>query len=207
MDTYCKVTDDGGKTFKNLGEKHKHVDNHAIWIDPQDTDYYLVGSDGGIYESFDRGQTWHYKSNLPVTQFYRVAVDNALPFYNVYGGTQDNNTWGGPSRTINQHGICQPGLVRHLGRRRLRAAIDPTDPNIVYVRRPSTAGWSASTAGAASRPTSSRRSRRRRAAAALELGLAAHHQPALAHAALLRRPARLPQRRPRRHLDARSAAT
>ncbi|GEM_PF-3361589 len=95
----------GGKTFCNLGEKSKHMDNHAMWIDPNNTNYYLVGSDGGLYESFDRGQNCHFKNNLPVTQFYRVTVGNSTPFYYVYGGTQDNFTLGGPSRTISASGI------------------------------------------------------------------------------------------------------
>lgn len=132
MDVYLKVTDDGGKTFKNLGEKSKHVDNHVIWIDPNNTDYYLVGCDGGLYESFDRGENWSYKSNLPVTQFYRVALDNATPFYNVYGGTQDNFSLGGPSRTISASGIVNADWIVTVGGDGFVTRIDPEDPNIVY---------------------------------------------------------------------------
>jgi photosystem II stability/assembly factor-like uncharacterized protein len=132
MDTYLKVTVDGGKTFKNLGEKSKHVDNHAMWIDPNNTNYYLVGCDGGVYESFDRAATWVFKSNLPITQFYRVAVDNALPFYNVYGGTQDNFTLGGPSRTISATGISNSDWIVTVGGDGFYSQIDPEDPNIVY---------------------------------------------------------------------------
>lgn len=132
IDVYFKVTDDGGKTFRNLGESSKHVDNHAIWIDPRDTDYYLVGCDGGIYESFDRGQTWNYKSNLPVTQFYRVAVDDARPFYNIYGGTQDNFTLGGPSRTRTLHGITNQDWFVTWGGDGFEPAVEPQNPDIVY---------------------------------------------------------------------------
>ena len=89
MDTYMMVSEDGGKTFVRAGETFKHVDNHALWIDPENTDYLLVGCAGGVYESFDRGSSWHFKANLPLTQFYRASVDNDFPFYNVYGGTQD----------------------------------------------------------------------------------------------------------------------
>ena len=80
MDTFNHVTEDGGKTWKRLGEKYKHVDNHALWIDPADTNHLLNGNDGGVYETWDRGANWHYKANLPVTQFYRVAVDESAPF-------------------------------------------------------------------------------------------------------------------------------
>ena len=108
------------------------MDNHAIWIDPDDTDHYLVGGDGGLYQSFDRGATWQWTSNLPVTQFYRVDVDDSSPAYFIYGGTQDNNTLGGPSRTLNAHGIANHDWFVTWGGDGFHARIDPTDPNIVY---------------------------------------------------------------------------
>ena len=132
MDVYTHVTEDGGKTWKRLGEKHKHVDNHALWINPANTDHLINGNDGGVYESFDRGANWAFKANLPVTQFYRVAVDNAEPFYNIYGGTQDNSTLGGPSRTLSGHGIVNADWFTTVGGDGFFSAIDPTDPNIVY---------------------------------------------------------------------------
>lgn len=139
MDMLLMVTDDGGKTFKLLGEKDKHVDNHAMWIDKHDKDHYLAGCDGGVYESFDRGATWDFKANLPVTQFYKVSVDNAYPFYNIYGGTQDNYSLGGPSRTLSVNGIVNADWFVTKGGDGFESVIDPKDPNIVYAQ--SQYGW------------------------------------------------------------------
>jgi photosystem II stability/assembly factor-like uncharacterized protein len=132
MDTFMMVTEDGGKSWERMGWEAKHVDEHALWIDPANTDHLLTGNDGGVYESFDRGANWRFMANLPVTQFYRVAVDYDEPFYNVYGGTQDNNTQGGPSRTVYDHGISNREWFMTLGGDGFEPAIDPTDPNIVY---------------------------------------------------------------------------
>jgi photosystem II stability/assembly factor-like uncharacterized protein len=132
MDAWAHVSEDGGKTFRRLGERFKHVDNHALWIDPDDSEHLLMGSDGGIYESWDRAATWDFKSNLSLAQFYRVAVDNASPFYNLYGGTQDNNTLGGPSRTVSASGITNDDWFVTVGGDGFQSRVDPTDPNIVY---------------------------------------------------------------------------
>ena len=134
MDTWMQVSRDGGKTFKNLGEDFKHVDNHCLWIDPLDTDHLLAGCDGGIYETFDAAATWQFKANLPITQFYKVAVDNAEPFYFIYGGTQDNFSMGGPSRTISGNGIANSEWFMTHGGDGFESAIDPEDPNIVYAQ-------------------------------------------------------------------------
>ncbi len=134
MDTWMMVTEDGGKTFHKVGERTKHVDNHALYIDPENTNYLLAGCDGGIYESWDRGATWHFKSNLPIVQLYRVALDNASPIYNVYGGTQDNNSLGGPSRTTTAHGIANSDWFITLGGDGFQPRVDPTDPNIAYTQ-------------------------------------------------------------------------
>jgi photosystem II stability/assembly factor-like uncharacterized protein len=132
MDTFLQVSDDGGKSFRQLGEKAKHVDNHAIWIDPRDEDHYLVGCDGGLYETFDRAVTWRFFENLPLTQFYRIAVDNALPFFNVCGGTQDNFSFCGPSRTLRFQGPANEDWTVTQGGDGFWTAVDPTDPNILY---------------------------------------------------------------------------
>ena len=134
MDTWMQISNDGGKTWKNIGEDTKHVDNHCLWIDPDDTDHLLSGCDGGIYETFDAAKTWHFKSNLPVVQFYKVAVDNAVPFYNIYGGTQDNFSLGGPSRSISANGIANDEWFITHGGDGFESQVDPDNPNIVYAQ-------------------------------------------------------------------------
>ncbi|MDX1476871.1 MAG: glycosyl hydrolase [Saprospiraceae bacterium] len=134
MDTWMKVSDDGGKSFRNVGEDTKHVDNHCMWIDPEDTDHWLVGCDGGIYETWDAAQTWHFKPNLPIIQFYKVAVDNSEPFYYIYGGTQDNFSMGGPSRMVSANGIANEDWFITHGGDGFESQVDPENPNIVYVQ-------------------------------------------------------------------------
>lgn len=131
-DTWLKWTTDGGKTVGNVGEKWKHVDNHVVWVDDSNNQHWLVGCDGGLYETFDNGKEWNFKDNLPVTQFYRVSVDNNEPFYNVYGGTQDNNTLGGPSRNASANGIPNSDWFITVGGDGFKSQVDPTNPNIVY---------------------------------------------------------------------------
>ena len=132
MDTFIHVSDDGGASFRGLGEPDKHVDNHALWIDPANTQHLIVGCDGGLYDTFDRGANWRHTSSLPIVQYYRVTVDNSKPFYYVYGGTQDNNTHGGPSRTTDRVGIANEDWFVTVGGDGFESAVDPEDPNIVY---------------------------------------------------------------------------
>ncbi len=131
-DTVFQVSEDGGKTLHPLGQRSMHVDNHIIWVDPANRDHYLVGNDGGLYESWDRAAHWLFFSNLPVAQFYDVDVDNDAPFYNVYGGLQDNNSLGGPSRTRSEHGILNQDWWVTQGGDGFVSRIDPEDPNTIY---------------------------------------------------------------------------
>ena len=132
LSTYTQVTYDGGQTFSTLPLSEKHVDDHAIWINPDNPDNMFIGCDGGLYETFDGANNWKFFENLPITQFYRVSTDNDYPFYNVYGGTQDNNTLGGPSRTISDNGIRNDDWIFTIGGDGFKTVIDPKDPNIIY---------------------------------------------------------------------------
>ena len=132
MDTWLHHTTDGGKTIVGTGEDKKHVDNHCIWVNPNDPNHWLVGCDGGLYETFNHAKDWKYYDNLPIIQFYKVATDNKAPFYNIYGGTQDNNSMGGPSATINNAGILNSDWYITNGGDGFESAIDPTDPTIAY---------------------------------------------------------------------------
>ena len=132
VDVRMQVSDDGGKTFRDMEDESKHSDNHAIAFRADDPDYLLVGTDGGLYESFDLAASWRFVANLPVTQFYKVAVDDDVPFYNVYGGTQDNSTQGGPSRTDNVNGIRNADWFITLFADGHQPATEPGNPDIVY---------------------------------------------------------------------------
>jgi len=132
MDTWMQVTVDGGETFSHVGEQFKHVDNHALWIDPTDPRHLLSGCDGGIYETGDRGATWDFIENLPVTQFYRVTVDESVPFYFIYGGTQDNATLGGPTRTRHSGGITNEDWFVTVFGDGFETVVDPVESNLVY---------------------------------------------------------------------------
>ncbi|MFM7637523.1 MAG: WD40/YVTN/BNR-like repeat-containing protein, partial [Crocinitomicaceae bacterium] len=134
MDTYLHHSEDAGKTFVMTGESNKHVDNHAIWIDPDNTDHWIVGCDGGVYETYTHAKEWKYYSNLPIIQFYKVTTDNATPFYNIYGGTQDNNSMGGPAATTNVAGILNSDWYITNGGDGFESACDWSNPSIAYAQ-------------------------------------------------------------------------
>ncbi|MFN8573644.1 MAG: hypothetical protein U0132_16435 [Gemmatimonadaceae bacterium] len=131
-DMLFQVSDDGGRTMRPLGQRSMHVDNHIIWVDPKNPNHMLVGNDGGLYRSYDRGATWVFFENLPFAQYYDVDVDYATPFYNVYGGLQDNNSLGLPSRTRSDHGILNQDAFVTQGGDGFVSRADPEDPNTIY---------------------------------------------------------------------------
>jgi photosystem II stability/assembly factor-like uncharacterized protein len=132
VETFSHFTTDGGKTWERLSTKDRHVDDHALWIDPTNNKHQMIGGDGGVYITYDAGEKWRQISNLPVTQFYRVTVDNEKPFYNVYGGTQDNATLGGPSQNTSEFGVTSGEWIVTVFGDGFWSRVDPTNPDIVY---------------------------------------------------------------------------
>ncbi|MGJ8663966.1 MAG: hypothetical protein ACSHWU_09955, partial [Marinicella sp.] len=132
LNTFTNISEDAGKTWTKLSDKFRHVDDHALWIDPDNTEHLYIGGDGGVYETFDRGQTWRHVRNLPLGQFYRIQPDNAEPFYNICGGTQDNNSLCAPSRTTVIHGVTNSDWQIILGGDGYKPQFDPDDHNIIY---------------------------------------------------------------------------
>jgi len=132
MDVRTEVSNDHGATFRSMQSSARHVDDHAIAFRKDDPNYILIGSDGGLYESFDLAESWHFINNMPITQFYKVSVDDAKPFYNVFGGTQDNGSLGGPSRTTSSAGITNADWYKTLFADGHDSATEPGNPNIIY---------------------------------------------------------------------------
>ena len=132
MNNYVQISDDHGKTFYTMNEKNKHVDSHAMAFKSSDPNYVLFGTDGGLYESFDLTKSWKYIRNLPITQYFKLAVDDSKPFYKIYGGTQDNGSHGGPSQTMWSDGIANSDWWKTLGADGHQSAIEPGNPNITY---------------------------------------------------------------------------
>ena len=135
------VSDDGGRTFRAGGGKNLHPDFHALWIDPADGDRVLTGTDGGVFMSHDRGVNWDFLNNIAAGEFYNLAVDLRDP-YRIYGGLQDNQTWGGPSQTrfnseswldeSRHDGITNGDWYCLGGGDGFHVAVDPIDPDLVY---------------------------------------------------------------------------
>jgi len=132
MDVRVQVSEDGGKNFRRMKESRKHSDNHAIVFRADDPDYLLIGTDAGIYESYDLAENWRFIDNMPITQYYKVAVDDREPFYHIFGGTQDNGSHGGPSRTDSRAGIRNGDWYKTLGADGHQSATEPGNPDIIY---------------------------------------------------------------------------
>ena len=126
------VSDDGGKNFREMQEERKHSDNHALVFRQDDPNYLLVGTDAGLYESFDLAENWRFIDNMPITQYYKVAVDDREPFYHIFGGTQDNGSHGGPSRTDSESGIRNGDWYKTLFADGHQSATEPGNPDIIY---------------------------------------------------------------------------
>jgi photosystem II stability/assembly factor-like uncharacterized protein len=125
------VSEDGGTTFRADAATGVHADHHALWIDPADSDHLIAGCDGGVYYSYDRGQTWEHLKNLPIAQFYAIGLDLRKP-YRIYGGLQDNGTWGGPSRTFSREGVSAADWFRLHAADGYYCQADPQEPDLVY---------------------------------------------------------------------------
>ncbi len=130
MSSVFRFSDDGGKTERR-GALSVHTDWHAMWIDPNDTDHFIVGDDGGIAITWDRGGTYDFPNTFPIGQFYHVSYDMAKP-YRVCGGLQDNGTWCGPTRTRSREGAGNANWFNVGGGDGFYSAQDPTNSNIVY---------------------------------------------------------------------------
>ncbi|MCH8242222.1 MAG: hypothetical protein IH897_06385 [Planctomycetes bacterium] len=135
------VSDDGGRNFRAGLSRITHVDQHAMWINPDDTDHLIIGNDGGAYVSHDRGKTWDFLNHMAVGQFYNVAADLSDP-YRVGGGLQDNGSWIGPSENVWQSGSDSLGKKGFAITNAdwhfinngdgFHVSFDPNDPNLIY---------------------------------------------------------------------------
>ena len=127
-----RQSEDGGRTWTTFGGGGTHSDHHSLWINPENADHLIMGNDGGLDISYDRGRSWDFVESIPLAQFYSISVDDAQPFYNVYGGLQDNSSYGGPNQTRYSFGPTNGDWFRLAGGDGFYSVTDPTDHNIVY---------------------------------------------------------------------------
>lgn len=132
LGTELHVSLDDGKTFTSKGTGNRiHVDHHSLWINPNNPDHLLLGGDGGFYISYDGSKTWDFLDNLPIAQYYAIGIDSRYPYW-IYGGTQDNGTWGIPSRTYSKLGILNSDVVNIAHGDGYYVAVDPKDHTAIY---------------------------------------------------------------------------
>lgn len=132
LGTELYISEDGGETFRSDGAGSEvHTDHHAMWIDPKDGRHVILGCDGGIYVTHDRGKKWDHHNHVAIGQFYHVGLDTRRA-YNVYGGLQDNGSWGGPSLVRNESGPVNTDWFRIGGGDGFVCLVDPDDPNQLY---------------------------------------------------------------------------
>jgi hypothetical protein len=124
-------SDDGGKTFTVPRDHNTHGDDRYVWVNPHDSRHVMKADDGGLGISYDRGDHFLFLTHLPVSQWYRVAVDMAHP-YNVYGGLQDNGSWAGPNQVYRAEGILNEDWVRWGGGDGFLSLVDTTNNRILY---------------------------------------------------------------------------
>ncbi len=132
LNAASRESHDGGKTMQPFAAGGVHSDHHVLWFNDDNPQHMILGGDGGLYMTWDAGRTWDHVESIVAGQFYTVAVDDAQPFYNVYGGLQDNQSWGGPSRTRNAFGPTNADWFRMAGGDGFYAVPDPRDFNYVY---------------------------------------------------------------------------
>ena len=132
LDSPLFLSIDGGKTLssQSTGE-NIHVDHHAFWINPRNPDHLMLGGDGGFYISYDGSKNWDFIDNLPIGQYYGIAVDTRDPYW-IYGGTQDNGSWGIPSRTASPFGITNADVVNIAYGDGFYSAVDPKDHRAIF---------------------------------------------------------------------------
>ncbi|MFW6159885.1 MAG: WD40/YVTN/BNR-like repeat-containing protein [Acidobacteriota bacterium] len=131
LQTRLRVSEDGGKSFRSLASfTQSHSDYHAMWIHP-DGDYMVVGNDGGVVISRNRGESWRFMPNLPLGQFYHIGFDFEIP-YNIYGGLQDNGSWMGPAYTLTERSAASYLWKTIGGGDGFNTQPDPENPGAGY---------------------------------------------------------------------------
>jgi photosystem II stability/assembly factor-like uncharacterized protein len=132
VSNYTLISKDHGANFERMNTRNKHVDDHAVAFRSNDPNFILFGCDGGLYATYDHTESWRFLDNLPIMQYYKISVDDAEPFYHVYGGTQDNGSNGGPSRTDKTQGITNSDWEHTLFADGHDSATEPGNPDIIY---------------------------------------------------------------------------